>query len=410
MTSRSAVKTGIRAQIESRRAELLKLSHRIHANPELGYAETRAAAWTSTLLENLGMDVERDLCGLPTAFKATAGSGALNIFVCAEYDALPDIGHACGHNIIAASAVGAAAGLLPHLDDLDLTVTVIGTPAEELGDDGGKIALLRRGGFDGAHAAMMVHPCPFDAIDPPLIAAATFDVGFVGREAHASAAPEKGINAGDAMTIAQVAIGLLRQHLDPGDLVHGVVLNAGKVPNIIPASAQARYTIRTATLARLEQLRDRVLACFRAASLATGAELQVSGGDNPFAEVIHDPGMVSAYAANARILNRHSTPEGALDRFFPSTDMGNVSQVIPSIHPYLGLDCLPVVNHQQEFAELCASTEGDAAVMDGAILMAWTAADVARDGELRARLLSADGTSLGEPTGRSTFQSRLSVR
>src|SRR5213593_1215262 len=214
-------RAAVRERVAASRDRLVALSHRIHAHPELAFEEERASTWCAEALDAAGFTVERGVCDLPTAFVARAGSGPLHLALCAEYDCLPGIGHACGHNIIAAIAVGAGVAAARVADDIGLTVSVVGTPAEERG--GGKILLLERGAFAGVHAALMVHPAPVDAIEPPTLAWSTFDVHFSGKAAHASAFPELGINAADALTVAQTAIGLLRQHIRQGDRIHGIV-------------------------------------------------------------------------------------------------------------------------------------------------------------------------------------------
>ena len=240
-------KAAARAAFERVEEEMVALSHRIHAHPETKWEEERACAWLGEALDGYGFAVESALCDLPTAFQATAGSGPLHVVVCAEYDALPGIGHACGHNIIAATAVGAGVALAEVADDLGLTVRVMGTPAEEGG--GGKILLLQGGAFDGAHLAMMTHPAPIDIAEWPIIAAQQFRIRYTGKEAHASAFPELGLNAADALTVSSVAIGLLRQHIHAGDRVHGIVTHGGEAPNIVPAHTEAEYIIRGETVA-----------------------------------------------------------------------------------------------------------------------------------------------------------------
>jgi amidohydrolase len=192
---------------EKSRASLIALSHRIHANPELGFEEEKSSTWTAQALSDAGFDAKMGVCDLPTAFIARAGSGPLHVAICAEYDCLPGIGHACGHNIIAATAVGAGIAAAKVADEAGLTVSVFGTPAEEVGNASGKILLLERGAFRGVHAAMMVHPAPFDLVRLKIIAASMLDVEYTGKEAHASAFPELGINAADALTISQTALG-----------------------------------------------------------------------------------------------------------------------------------------------------------------------------------------------------------
>ena len=377
-------KADAREHLEAKRDALIALSHRIHAHPELGYEEVRASAWLAELLRAGGFAVEAGICDLPTAFRARVGAGPLHLVICAEYDALPGIGHACGHNLIAAMAAGAGLALAPLADDLGMTVTVMGTPAEEIGNAAGKVLLLERGAFDGAHAAMMVHPGTHDNIAPKLIAGAMFSIGYIGKSAHAAAHPELGINAADALTIAQVAIGLLRQHIRGNDRIHGIVTDGGDAPNIVPAHAGARYILRSDTFAELHELIPRVFRCFEAGALATGATLSITGGDKPYAQVQQDEELAALYRTNAEALGRvfEAHPTVA------STDMGNVSLVIPTIHPMIGIDALPAVNHQPEFTAACATPAADQAIFDGALAMAWTAIDAATSGALRERLLA----------------------
>jgi amidohydrolase len=383
-------KAAVREKLDSVRSQIIALSHKIHANPENGFEETQAAAWISELLLNAGFDVQQGIGGLPTAFLAKSGRGALQVCLCAEYDALPGIGHACGHNIIAAAAVGAAIAAASQADASGLTVAVIGTPAEEKGDGGGKILLLERGAFRGIHAAMMVHPAPFDVLTPKVIAASMFEVVYTGKEAHASAFPELGINAADALTVAQTAIGLLRQHILPTNRIHGIVTRGGDAPNVVPAHTSAKYIVRGETLAELEALRPRVYRCFEAGAMATGCTMEIIGGDKPYSEMIHDSAIAAYYRRNAELLGRSYQEIGSeKQRVVASTDMGNVSLVIPSIQPMIGIGSFPAVNHQKEFTAHCATQSADQAVYDGALAMAWTVMDVANDSTLRTRLLAA---------------------
>ena len=241
----------------------------------------------------------------------------------------------------------------PGRRDLGVTIRIIGTPAEEMGG-GGKILLLERGAFAGAHAAMMVHPYPVDSVAPLMLANAHFGVRYTGKEAHAAAYPELGINAADALTVAQVAIGLLRQHIHPTDRVHGIITKGGEAPSIIPAETTARYIVRAKTLDDLETIRAKVLRCFEAGALATGAQLEIFGSRPPYAQVCHDPTMAALYRRNAEALGRVFPDLGeAQQRSGGSTDMGNVSLALPSIHPAIGINSLPAVNHQPEFTAHC---------------------------------------------------------
>ena len=383
-------KAGARERFAAVEPKLIELSHRIHAHPELGFEEQRASAWLCELMADAGFAVERGVCGMPTAFAARAGSGPLHIAMCSEYDSLPGIGHACGHNLIAAIGAGAAIAAAKIADDAGLTITLLGTPAEEVGNASGKVLMLERGGFAGAHAAMMVHPAPFDVVEPPLIAAAMFDVHYTGKEAHASAFPELGINAADALTVAQTSIGLLRQHIRDSDRIHGIVTKGGEAPNIVPAHTAARYMVRARTLAKLTDLMPKVHRCFEAGAIATGCKYEIVGGDKPCAQVEHDREIAAHYRRNAEALGRAFRDHDPVRiRAAGSTDMGNVSLKLPSIHPFIGIDSGSAVNHQPEFTAACATPEAARAIVDGALAMAWTAIDIANDKALRERLMGA---------------------
>jgi amidohydrolase len=378
-------KAAAQAAFARKREGLIALSHRIHAHPEVKWEEERSSAWVAEALADAGFAVEAPACDLPTAFVARAGSGPLHVAICAEYDALPAIGHACGHNVIAATAVGAGLALAEVADEVGVSVRVIGTPAEEGG--GGKIVLLERGAFAGVHVAMMTHPGPKDRVEWPIIAAQQFRIRYTGKEAHASAYPELGVNAADALTVAQVAIGLLRQHLCPGDKVHGIVTHGGDAPNVVPAHTEAEFMVRGSTVADLEVARDRVMRCFEAGALATGATLDVKPRHEPYSEMRHDHDVSAAYRRNAEVLGRIFA-DSDRDRAVGSTDMGNVSLAMPAIHPAIGIDSLPAVNHQPEFAAHCITEAADRALADGAVALAWTAIDCATDEPLRTRLLA----------------------
>jgi amidohydrolase len=382
-------KAAAQERFDAERAGLIELSHRIHADPELGFEEEKASRWLCESLDAVGFEVEQGICDLPTAFRATVGSGPLHIGICAEYDSLPGIGHACGHNIIAALAVGAALAAAKVADEVGLTISVIGTPAEEVGNASGKILMLERGGFDGIHAAMMVHPAPFDMLRAKIIAASMFEVQCTGKESHASAFPELGVNAADALTIAQTALGLLRQHIRSTDRIHGIVTNGGTAPNVVPAHTSARYIVRSETLDQLEELRPKVYRCFEAGGLATGAKVEITGGDQPYAEMNHDADMAMLYRANSEALGRPFPNLGEWEtRPTGSTDMGNVSRAMPSIHPMIGINSLPAVNHQPEFTAHCVTADADKALIDGALAMAWTCVDLAKNKAVRERLMA----------------------
>lgn len=376
----------VEAAVRSIETDLIALSHSIHSEPELAFEEFRSVAKITELLKRSGFDVRSGIADLPTAFDATFGSGDLVIGICAEYDALPEIGHACGHNIIAASAVGAGVALATVADRLGITVRVIGTPAEESG--GGKIAMLEKGVFDDVAAALMVHPGPIDITGATSLALADIAVTFTGREAHASAAPEFGRNAADAATVAQVGIGLLRQHLSPGQQIHGIVSDGGTAPNIVPARSEMLYYLRAETAWALSELTTRAEACFAAGALATGCTHEIRTVSPTYTELTPDPWLVATY--REQIIDMGRTPlqlewEGV--RPLGSTDMGNVTNVLPGIHPVIGLDSDGAVTHQPRFAAACITESADRAVIDGAIALARTAVRAATDDTQRVRLL-----------------------
>ncbi|HUR78282.1 MAG TPA: M20 family metallopeptidase [Acidimicrobiales bacterium] len=374
-----------KATVHDNEQRLIELSHRIHANPETCFEEVSAAEWTASALSDAGFSIETGVADLPTAFVATAGTGPLTIGVCAEYDALPGIGHACGHNVIAAAAVGAGLALAPLADDLGITIKVFGTPAEEGG--GGKIIMLDKGVFAGVHASMMVHPAPAEGARLPCLAVSHIDVHYHGKSAHASAFPELGINAADAITVAQTSIGLLRQHIRSTDRIHGIVTHGGDAPNIVPESTSGKWYIRSRTLAELAELEPKVHRCFEAGAIATGCTHEVKEMSPKYSEFVDDADLQQLYVANATALGRVFPTDGSSDKIVGSTDMANVSLAMPTIHPMLGLGCFPISNHQPEFAAFCATPTADKAVLDGAVAMAWTVIDAAADGSLRDRLL-----------------------
>ena len=299
--ARTAAKAA-RRRAEQLQPALVGLSRAIHDEPELCFEEVRAAQRVGDMLDEAGFDLERGAYGLPTALQARVGSGPLSVVICAEYDALPAIGHACGHNLIAAASLGAGMALAGVADDLGLTVTVLGTPAEEGG--GGKVLLLERGAFDGAHFAMMVHPWPVDRLVATCLAVDHLEVHYRGRAAHASASPDQGVNAADAMVVAQVAIGLVREHLRRGDQVHGIVTKGGDAPNIVPEETLGRFMVRAPTLEDLAVLRPRIERCFEAGGLATGCSLEIRDLAPTYSHFVPDDPLLAAWRLNAEELGR----------------------------------------------------------------------------------------------------------
>ena len=321
-----ALKRRVAGGVDARLGALLGISHRLHANPETAWQEHASSAFLADQLAARGFAVQRQAAGLPTAFIAEYGDGAVSVGLVAEYDALPGLGHACGHNIIAAAAVGAAEALADVAADLGIAVRVIGTPAEEGG--GGKIPLLDAGCFDDLAFAMMIHPGPADAVYARPRAVAHFDVSYQGVASHAGAYPELGRNAADAFTIAQVAIGLLRQQLSPSVRVHGIVTEAGTAPNAIPDRARGSWYVRADALAELDDAFARVRACFEAGALAAGCTWELTETSPRYAEFRNDEQLAALFAANAAALGRDMdvAETGPRGMATASTDMGNVSQ------------------------------------------------------------------------------------
>jgi amidohydrolase len=375
MPASTALKSALRSKAEESSDEILAVSHRLHADPELGWNEVRSAALLVAALAELGFTVDRGVAGLPTAFVASVGSGDTVVGLVAEYDALAGIGHACGHNIIAAATIGAAGALASYADDLGITLRVFGTPAEEGG--GGKVIMLDAGVFDDLELVMMVHPGPVDSVMARPRAVAHFDVDYRGKAAHAGAYPHLGVNAADAFTVAQVAIGLLRQQLPDSVRVHGIVSEAGTAPNAIPETSRGSWYVRADSLEQLEEVFPRIRACFAAGALATGCDWDLRETSPRYAEFRNDADLAAAFTANAAVLGRDMDAGELLPGGMntASTDLGNVSQRVRAIHPYLGIGSLPAVNHQAEFATASVTAEADRAVIDGAILLAQTIAD-----------------------------------
>jgi amidohydrolase len=360
---------------ESVEAQLRSISKWMYENPELAYQEIEASKRMATFLADHGFDVSHPAYGIDTAFEARVGKSGPRVVICAEYDALPVVGHACGHNIIATSSLGAGVALAGLADELGTRITVLGTPAEEGG--GGKIDLIEAGAFADAAASMLIHPSPRDLVDPKLLAAQGFEATFRGKEAHAAATPQMGRNALDAFVSSYNGISTLRQQFEPSDRVHGVIHEGGAAPNVIPAITRSRWIVRAATAERFETLRAKVVACFEAAALATDCELEITYEGEPYIDLVTNPVMAALFQANATTLGRQmpTRAETGIETS-ASSDMGNVSHVLPTIHPSIKIET-DSVNHQPEFAAATVTPSGEQAIRDGALAMAYTVIDMA---------------------------------
>ena len=377
------LKASLIAEIEAHRQQLRRLSLKIHSSPELGFQEVKAAAWLSQYLKENGFSTERGICKLPTAFRGSYGQGKPAIALLAEYDALPQLGHACGHNLIAGSAAGAAIAAKPAIDRFGGSVLVIGTPAEEL--YGGKVIMAERGAFDNIDLAMMVHPDSHDAATTQALACIGLEVEFLGKAAHAAARPEAGINALEAMLQSFAAINSLRQHIKDKARIHGIITNGGEAANIVPAHSAGTFAVRAEDDAYLDELKERVLNCFVGAAAATGARLEYHWGKVRYSPIRNNLTLARLFRQNMQSLGRKmllSDPSKA----FGSTDMGNVSQIVPSIHPSVAIAPKEVVIHSPEFASAAASEAGIQGMLDAAKALAMTVVDLVADPEIVSRV------------------------
>lgn len=397
-----AVAAGVRdAVIASRaswEAEVLALSVEIHQHPELAFAEHHASSQVATTLRNAGFVARTGAFGLDTAVEATFGDGDITVAICAEYDALPGLGHACGHNIIAAAGVGAAIALSRVADGLGIRVKLLGTPAEEHG--GGKILMLEAGAWDDVDFSLMVHGGPGDDLhcgDVRTQAVARFDISFQGSPGHAGAPSPEGVNAANAATIALVAMGLLRQHLPDSVRTNAYIAHGGEATNIIPSSTRVRAEVRADTLEAVEAAQRRLLACFEGAATATGCSWTWEHAEPTYADVVQNPVLAGAWDRNIAALGRSPHPHTGAPG--GSTDMGNVSHIIPSIHPLIAIEGCSSAPHTREFADDAIGAAAGAAVVDGALAMALTAVDAVthlRDGQ---KLVHADAGDAKEYHG-----------
>jgi amidohydrolase len=370
------------ASVDDLGAELSALSRRIHAHPELCFEERQASAWLGECLEReLGAKIEHGVGGLETAFRASVGHGAPKIAILAEYDALPEIGHACGHNLIAGSAVGAFLALARQASSFEGSVEIIGTPAEEGG--GGKIKLIEAGVFRGVDAAMMFHPFDRDILAHPALCSMRIAMTYVGVPAHAAAAPFAGKSALTACMETFRLIDSQRVHFRDGVRVHGIITNGGQAVNVIVENAASEFTLRAATSAELARVKEIVLRCARAAALA--CDVQISFKEKPgYREMQNNLTMARRFGAALEALGRNARETDSRVGA-GSTDMGDLSLHLPSIHPYLAIcDEGESLCHEHRFADCAASDRGMSTMLVAAKAMARTALDLLEDPKLFA--------------------------
>lgn len=376
---------------------IVGISHDLHANPELAMAEHHAHDLLSDVLEEAGFGVTRHAHDLETAFRAELGDGdGPLVVICAEYDALPRIGHACGHNLIGASAVGAGLVLAELAEAAGVRVCVLGTPAEEA--IGGKAILVERGAFDGADVALMVHPAPLDIRAAPALAINDLVVTVRGTAAHASLTRSRRGNALDGLVDVYR---LLAAHpMGDWERCHGVLTHGGDVPNVVPEEATGHWFVRARTDLDAAELAARLRHQIEATAGEAGCTVEFSSAMEMYREMKHNRVLAEAYQANAESLGREFVPQALIGpESASSTDMGNVSQVVPAIHPMIGIDSAPYLNHQRGFTAAAAAPAADRAAQDAALAMACTVIDLATDASLlkavRAEFVSTDST--GDP-------------
>lgn len=388
MSQVELLKQRVIAAVEANRDRLIEIADTIFANPEVAFEEYQAAALLTGALEQSGFEVERGVAGMETAFVGTlhGREPGPTIAFLAEYDALPEIGHACAHNIIGTSALGAGLAMQAALPELAGTVKVIGTPAEEGG--GGKIIMVNHGVFDGVDAAMMVHPANYNITRRRSRTYHSVKIEFHGKASHAGGSPDMGINALDAVIQTFNGINALRQHLRDDARIHGIITHGGVISNVVPDYAAASFGVRSLDLRYSQELLGKVRACAQAGALATGAELEFTVSSDYYDAMLPNPVLADLTDANMAALNIEVRLPDPAERM-GSTDMGNVSQTVPALHPYISIAPPEVAGHTVEFREISGSPAGHRGLLQAAKLMAMTAIDLLANSDHMAAVKKA---------------------
>lgn len=376
------LKKQIGDELDGLSGKLRELGERIFENPELKFEEYKAMNWLTKALEEEGFSVEKEIGGLETSFigRCPNRSEGPTVAFLSEYDALPGLGHACGHNLIAAIGLGAGLALCSVMDELNGEVVVIGTPAEEGG--GGKVDLIDAGIFDDVDVAMMVHPSDKTLVGRGSLGVQELEMDFYGKSAHSASRPEEGINALDAVISTFNNINALREHIKDSSRIHGVITDGGEKPNIVPDHASACFYVRAAEVTDLEELLKKVKNCAEAGALAAGAKLEITEERTRYSPINPNPVLADLFSGNLEELGEEiEEHEGGMG----STDMGNVSQEVPAIHPYIKIAEEETPGHSTEFAEASNSDKGYSAMVTAAKALAMTGVDVlGKDGKLEA--------------------------
>ena len=372
------LKASVIDEVDARRQELSGLSLKIHSNPEVGSQEVKAAMWLTQYLRENGFRIEQGICELPTAFRGSYGQGKPVIAILAEYDALPNLGHACGHNLIAGCAVGAGVASKSVIDQFGGSILVIGTPAEEVNE--GKAIMAARGAFNDLDVAMMMHPEARDAVATPTLACQFLWVEFFGKSVHAAAQPEAGVNALEAMLQSFTAINSLRQHIKDKARIHGIITKGGDAVNIIPAYSAGTFLVRAEDDVYLDELKQKVINCFIGAATTSGARLKYKWGAHPISSLRSNLTLARLFRRNMQSLGRKVRLSDS-SKVFASTDMGNVSQLVPSIHPWVAIAPVEVILHTPQFASAAASEAGIHGLLDAAKALTMTVIDLVANPE-----------------------------
>jgi amidohydrolase len=386
---RESLKQRACEKIDSLKNDLVGISHDIHAHPEENFEEHYAHKRLTDAIGDNKLDVTRKAYDIDTAFDVAVGSKGATVAVLCEYDALPGIGHACGHNIIAAAGLGAGLALAGLAEEAGGRLRLMGTPAEEGG--GGKIEMARKGAFVGVDAAMMVHPADRELARMNAIAIQHCLVKYTGEAAHAAVSPHLGRNALDAAVLGYMNIAALRQHILPTERIHGIFLKGGEKPNIVPRETEMDWYVRSNTIETLQPLKERVAGCLHGGAHAAGCHIDLQWQPNPFADIVDNIPLLAAYVSNAAQFGRMLTTEYMAGTGGGSTDMGNISYLTPSIHPMIAVAPEGVSLHTPEFADYATNDDATRAILDGAKIMAMTAIDVWTNDALAAEMKAAFG-------------------
>ena len=370
------LKNTFKTNLDSIHKQLTEVSDWMYENPELGFNEFKTSEYLVNFIESFNGKVAYPTGGLDTAFEVTYGNEGPLVVLCVEYDALPEIGHACGHNVIATASIGAGLAIKDLADELGIRVKLLGTPAEEGG--GGKIILLENGNFEDAVCSMMIHPGVENVVNPTFTTIQQYKVEFFGKDAHAAGAPEQGINALDAQIQLFVNASTYRQQMVSTNRMHGVITNGGFKPNIIPSYTSSEWYLRALNEDDLLKIESDFKNFVNAAAMSTKCDVKIESPDYRYTEIDNNKVMYELYKQNSLSVDRKMILQSEAARpGLGSTDMGNVSLAMPSIHPMLSIDSGDAVNHQPEYAAATLTPGGHKAIYDGAYAMGATIIDLA---------------------------------